>query len=149
MKKILSGSVPIEGYDKKRVAFPDRNSLFDYNYTEKRGSQPGSGYEWVLWTDYIDLNEKIPKTALPQEIIVKTNDSVRYSHLIKIYIENKIPLLFCGPTGTGKSIYIKNFILNELSPEKYMSIEMGFSAQTSSMQTQDIIDGKLDKIRKG
>jgi len=74
---------------------------------------------------------------------------VRYSHLLKIYIENKIPLLFCGPTGTGKSIYIKNFILNELSPEKYTSIEMGFSAQTSSMQTQEIIDGKLDKIRKG
>ena len=53
-----------------------------------------------------------------------------------------LPLLFCGPTGTGKSIYIKNFILNELSAEKYMSIELGFSAQTSSMQTQD-------KIRKG
>lgn len=86
---------------------------------------------------------------LPQEILVKTNDSVRYSHILKISIENYIPLLFCGPTGTGKSIYIKNFILNELSAEKYMSIELGFSAQTSSMQTQDIIDGKLDKIRKG
>jgi len=66
IKKILSGSIPVEGYDKKRVSFPDRNSLFDYNYTEKRGSQPGSGYEWILWTDYIDLNEKIPKSALPQ-----------------------------------------------------------------------------------
>lgn len=86
---------------------------------------------------------------LPQEIIVKTNDSVRYSQMIKIAIENMFPLIFCGPTGTGKSIYIKNFILNELAPEKYMSIELGFSAQTSSMQTQDIIDGKLDKIRKG
>lgn len=69
--------------------------------------------------------------------------------MLKLSIENMLPLLFCGPTGTGKSIYIKNFILNELQPEKYMSIELGFSAQTSSMQTQDIIDGKLDKIRKG
>lgn len=86
---------------------------------------------------------------LPQEIIVKTNDSIRYSHLLKIHIDNYLPMLFCGPTGTGKSIYIKNYILNELAPEKYMSIELGFSAQTSSMQTQDIIDGKLDKIRKG
>jgi dynein heavy chain len=30
-----------------------------------------------------------------------------------------------------------------------MSIELGFSAQTSCMMTQDIMDGKLDKIRKG
>jgi len=103
----------------------------------------------VLWTDYIDLNEKIPKSAIPQEILVKTNDSIRYSHILKINIDNRLPVLFCGPTGTGKSIYIKNYILNELAADKYMSIELGFSAQTSSMQTQDIIDGKLDKIRKG
>jgi dynein heavy chain len=57
--------------------------------------------------------------------------------------------LFCGPTGTGKSCYIKNFILNELPGDQYSSIELGFSAQTSSIQTQDIIDGKMDRKRKG
>jgi len=60
-----------------------------------------------------------------------------------------LPLLFCGPTGTGKSIYIKNYILNDLPAEKYNSIELGFSAQTSSIMTQDIIDGKMDRKRKG
>lgn len=58
-------------------------------------------------------------------------------------------MLFCGPTGTGKSCYIKNFILNDLDPSKFSSIELGFSAQTSAMQTQDIIDGKMDRKRKG
>lgn len=96
--------------------------MYDYNFTAKKNAAPGSTYEWVLWTDYIDLNEKIHKSTLPMEITVKTNDSVRYSNLLKLYIENMIPIVFCGPTGTGKSIYIKNFILNELSPEKYMSI---------------------------
>lgn len=31
----------------------------------------------------------------------------------------------------------------------YTSIELGFSAQTSSIQTQEIIDSKLDRKRKG
>lgn len=80
---------------------------------------------------------------------MKTNDSVRYSKILEISIINFIPLLFCGPTGTGKSCYIKNYILNDLDPAKYNSIELGFSAQTSAMQTQDIIDGKMDRKRKG
>jgi dynein heavy chain len=40
-------------------------------------------------------------------------------------------------------------ILNELPSDQYSSIELGFSAQTSSIQTQDIIDGKMDRKRKG
>jgi hypothetical protein len=48
------------------VAYPERNSLFDYNFTQKKNVQPGSTYEWILWTDYIDLNEKIHKSTLPQ-----------------------------------------------------------------------------------
>ena len=66
MKKVLSGNVAIEGFEKRKLSFPERNTLFDYNYTAKRNSQPGAGYEWVLWTDYIDLNEKIPKSTVPQ-----------------------------------------------------------------------------------
>jgi hypothetical protein len=73
---------------KRKLAFPDRNSLYDYNYVPKKNAAPGSTYEWVLWTDFIDLNEKISKTTLPQEIIVKTNDTVRYQYLLKVFIDN-------------------------------------------------------------
>jgi dynein heavy chain len=40
---------------------------------------------------------------------------------------NEHPTLFCGPTGTGKSAYIKS-VLNILPKEKYTAIEIGFSA---------------------
>ena len=122
MKQVLSGNTKIDNHDKKKASYPERHTLFDWNYAPKKNSPPGSGYEWVLWTDYIDANEKIPKGTIPQEIIVKTNDSVRYSQVLKIFIENELPLLFCGPTGTGNSCYIKNFILNELPTEQYSSI---------------------------
>jgi dynein heavy chain, axonemal len=39
-----------------------------------------------------------------------------------------------GPTGTGKSAYIQNVLLNKLNREKFMTIEVGFSAQTHANQ---------------
>ena len=42
--------------------------------------------------------------------MVKTNDTVRYSFIIKLLVLDNHPVLFCGPTGTGKSVYIKQVI---------------------------------------
>jgi len=39
---------------------------------------------------------------------VKTTDTVRYSYWLLQNIYSNTPTLFCGPTGTGKSAYIKN-----------------------------------------
>jgi hypothetical protein len=44
MKKILSGSIPIPNHDKKKVSFPERNSLYDYNYTLRKDKQPGAAH---------------------------------------------------------------------------------------------------------
>ena len=53
-----------------------------------------------------------------------------------------------GPTGTGKSLTISDKLLKKM-PKEYLSHFVTFSARTSANQTQDIIDSKLDKRRKG
>ena len=63
-----------------------------------------------------------------------TIDTVRYSFLQEFFIEHAIQSLFVGPTGTGKSAYIMNVLLNKLPKEKFMTIEVGFSAQTHANQ---------------
>lgn len=50
--------------------------------------------------------------------------------------------------GTGKSQNIGTLLASGLS-EEYQYISITFSAQTSSNQTQDTIDSKLEKRRKG
>ena len=47
---------------------------------------------------------------------------------------NDIRSLFVGPTGTGKTAYTQNVLNNKLSVEKWLVIEVGFSAQTHCNQ---------------
>ena len=66
----------------------------------------------------------------------------------KLLITNGKHILSPGPTGTGKTINIVD-LLNQEMPEEYTMIPIMFSAQTSANQTQDGLDEKLEKRRKG
>jgi dynein heavy chain len=57
-----------------------------------------------------DEIDNFPKTAVPNEIIVTTADTIRYGYMQEMFIMNDIPSLFVGPTGTGKTAYIFNVL---------------------------------------
>lgn len=116
----------------------DRGTIYDYVYNPKT-------QEWAGWMKLVSEEDlgNFPASKQPQEIIVTTTDTIRYSYIQEWFINNSIPFLFCGPTGTGKSVYIQNVLLNQLSKEKFITIEIGFSAQTRAIQVQNIVDDKL------
>jgi sigma54-dependent transcription regulator len=51
-------------------------------------------------------------------------------------IKYERPILLVGPTGTGKSVYVQQHLMNGLSKETYLPNFVNFSAQTSANQTQ-------------
>jgi len=121
---------------------PEKGTCYDFFFdTNLR--------KWVPWLETVP-QYSVPANAQFQNIIVPTADTVRYSCLLEILLTHNHHVLLVGPTGTGKSVLAQEKLLGSGGlPEEYLPFFMNFSAQTSANQTQDIIDAKVDKRRKG
>ena len=121
---------------------PDASSgIHDFRFHGKTGS----------WSSWVEPGAKfvIPKEAQFNSIVVPTVDTIRHEWLIEQLLYGGANVLCVGDTGTGKSVGVKNHPLMSGDNEEFTNIMLNFSAQTSANQTQDIIDSKLDKRRKG
>ncbi|XP_050512273.1 dynein axonemal heavy chain 3 isoform X2 [Diabrotica virgifera virgifera] len=126
----------------KSQIFPDRANVFEWVYDKKNNGT------WISWTDTVEKIDKIPPTAKANELIIQTNESCCQRFFLKMCLDNKIPILFIGPTGTGKSAVVMDYMLN-LPKEKFLPNIVNFSARTSSTLTQEMVMSKLDKRRRG
>lgn len=50
-----------------------------------------------------------PNKADLHSLKVQTADTIRYNYLIKANLEARIPVMLCGPTGTGKTSILKEY----------------------------------------
>ncbi|KAJ8668953.1 hypothetical protein QAD02_000212 [Eretmocerus hayati] len=122
---------------------PKDGSVYDYKFIKE-----GKG-RWKHWSDELMNAPPIPRDIPVNQIIVPTVETIRYTTLFQLLVQHQKPVLFVGPTGTGKSVYIIDFLLKKNDVKVYKPLFINFSAQTSANQTQDLIMSKLDKRRKG
>ncbi|XP_013912660.1 PREDICTED: dynein heavy chain 12, axonemal isoform X1 [Thamnophis sirtalis] len=124
-------------------SFEEKGLVYDYRFELK-----GKG-RWAHWNEAVKNISYTEKNIKIQDIIVPTMDTVRYTYLMELCIKYGKALLFVGPTGTGKSVYVKDKLMNNLQKDLYFPFFLNFSARTSANQTQNIIMARLDKRRKG
>ncbi|XP_041972117.1 dynein axonemal heavy chain 7 isoform X2 [Aricia agestis] len=122
---------------------PKDGLVYDYRFIKE-----GKG-KWKPWQDDVASAAPISRDTPPNQILVSTVDVVRYLALFRLLVTHQKPVMMVGPTGTGKSSYIIDYLVRRVDTKVYKALLMAFSAQTNCNQTQDIIMGKLDKRRKG
>ncbi|XP_013988847.1 dynein axonemal heavy chain 1 isoform X2 [Salmo salar] len=141
--------------EKVELCFPEEGLVYDFqlddagisNMGDEEEEDRGRKVHWVSWMKSAQNVVITPETSY-SDIIVPTPDTVRISFLMDMLLSNKKPVLCIGPTGTGKTLTMSDKLLKNM-PAEYITHFLMFSARTSANQTQDYIDSKLDKRRKG
>lgn len=146
----VGGTSTLEGREKfnsklktllnPKLEYPEDMSVYDCCWDKAKKA-------WVKWTDTVEEYFVDNKLGYA-EIVVPTFDSIRMQYLKKMLIMNKFHVLCPGPTGTGKTVNIAMMLATQM-PEEYQYIPITFSAQTSANQTQEALDEKFEKRRKG
>uniref|UniRef100_H3ANA7 AAA+ ATPase domain-containing protein n=1 Tax=Latimeria chalumnae TaxID=7897 RepID=H3ANA7_LATCH len=125
----------------RALQMPRKGSVYDFVYLQN------NFYSWCMWNDLISP-VSIEDNVKLNDFIVSTTETVIQTYFLeKLLLQDK-PLLFVGPTGTGKTA-ITNSFLQQLPHEKHVICQINFSAHTSANQTQDIILTKLERRKKG
>ncbi|GFN88549.1 dynein heavy chain 1, axonemal-like [Plakobranchus ocellatus] len=140
---------------KIETKFPEDSLVYDFKlddagivmHPEVEEDDTERSVGWINWLH--DREEySITSEMKFADIMVPTIDTIRSTYILNMFIRNKAHLLCVGGTGTGKTLTIVDKLTRGL-PEEYLPEFINFSAKTSANQTQDLIDGKLDKRRKG
>ncbi|OXB71581.1 UNVERIFIED_CONTAM: hypothetical protein H355_004176 [Colinus virginianus] len=133
-----------EKADIAAVNFQENAGVFDVCF-DMQG--PGT---WVPWRE-IDggISDFVIQREAPYErIVVPTVDSQRMTYILKLLLSQRKHVLCSGAYGTGKSVNIGEYLCSR-APEDVESITFAFSAQSHANQTQDLLEERLEKRRRG
>eukprot|EP01059_Diplonema_ambulator_P010461 TRINITY_DN204_c1_g2_i3.p1 TRINITY_DN204_c1_g2~~TRINITY_DN204_c1_g2_i3.p1 ORF type:complete len:3050 (+),score=1214.76 TRINITY_DN204_c1_g2_i3:4746-13895(+) len=121
------------------TSFPSSNTSYEYYVDLKT-------HQWRSWEERVTSFTPAPDTTYFR-LIVPTVDTVRYTWLLNHLVRCKRHIILTGNTGTGKTV-IAQHLMAQLPTQQYATMLLNFSAQTSSQNVQDIIEGKMDKKSK-
>ncbi|KAM3623278.1 uncharacterized protein V6R79_009492 [Siganus canaliculatus] len=141
------------------LATSDRNA-FD-TFVKEQFQLNCEDMQGTLWSVYMNFDSKqlVPWESITPsfeynreqpffEMLVPTADTVCFGYLMEKLLSVQQSVLFTGTTGVGKSVVARGILNSMKENEGYLPVYINFSTQTSSAQTQEIIESKLEKKKK-
>jgi dynein heavy chain, axonemal len=118
--------------------------VFDMLYDKERK-------DWIKFDDLVppSTSDNSPEKDSPELMIVPTHDITKAFYLIELYSDAKKSLLITGPTGTGKSVLLKQYMAKQLKSNEAITMMINFTATITSESFQKRVESKLERHRKG
>ncbi|KAL7306450.1 hypothetical protein TKK_0001865 [Trichogramma kaykai] len=103
------------------------------------------------WKSFGEMvkHEPIVEVQSIGQMIIPTIDVLKYQYMFQLHIKHGKRFLLFGKTGTGKSFYIQDMMVNKLSEDQVLPNFITFTARTTAANTQELVISKLFKRRKG
>ncbi len=152
--KMDDSAFAIQQKDPENV-IPESGLVYDYVVDETSG-------KWVPWIDPSFVFEPHMDKNQFNDIVVPTKDTVRSRYLLQKLLSNRSHVLLSGDTGTSKTTVVMQYLagqgqdgarpatkLERNALKRTVPLTLSFSAQTSVNQTQDILDSKMEKRKRG
>ena len=121
--------------------FPNSGLVYDY-YVDVHDNS------FKPWTEICPKFE-YDRTKSFFDVLVPTLDTVRYSYVMQLLSDVNRGALLIGESGTGKTAVVLDFLNKAAASGSVVPFVIAMSAQTSSSQTQEMMELRLEKKRKG
>lgn len=105
------------------VVFPNEEgtSLFDYRIRIEDG-------EYELWSESVPRMEIESHRAAASDVVITTTDTVRHADVLSSWLNLRMPLILCGPPGSGKTMTLTNVLQ---SIQGVVLANLNFSSRTT------------------
>ena len=99
----------------------DFQSVTDYRVRVDDG-------EYELWKDSVPRMEIESHKVVSSDVVVTTTDTVRHSDVLSAWLSSRMPLILCGPPGSGKTMTLTAVLQ---SIQGIVMANLNFSSKTT------------------
>lgn len=99
----------------------ENTHIFDYRVRIEDG-------EYELWSESVPRMEIESHRVASSDVVITTTDTVRHSDVLGAWLGLRIPLILCGPPGSGKTMSLTSVLQ---SIQGVICANLNFSSQTT------------------
>lgn len=114
-------------------------NIFDYRVRIEDG-------EYELWSESVPRMEIESHRVAASDVVITTTDTVRHSDVLRAWIGRRMPLVLCGPPGSGKTMTLTN-VLQSL--QGIVLASLNFSSRTTPELILKTFSQYCSYVRRG